>query len=201
MKFDELKDIWDNETLHNDSFKSRLETLSDYNSPMKKLKKTLKMEFILTWITIVFMIFMCIISDQEENNLSNWFFLNLVVTTTVYYHIIFYKFYKKNMIQGVNTYHNLIEFVTEFKYSLHIYRSYNYIIMLILAPIVFNVFSSLHPHLFNKYLISQHYILAITFYILFIVIVCELWINTFYSKSLQKLQTILNQIEVVEENS
>lgn len=198
MNFEELKDIWQNEEVDASSFKLKLEKLNDYNSPMISLKKNLKIEFFLTWGTIVFLIIMSSISNLGDKNLYNWFFLNIIVCTTIYYHIIFYKFYRKNMIQGINTYHNLIEFITEFKYSIHLYRSFNYIIMLVLAPIIFNLLEFLYPKLFNDIINTPAILILITIYLLFVIFVCEVWIYSFYSQSLKKLQALLNQIETVE---
>lgn len=198
MKFEELKEIWNRETIEDTTLNLSLDTKKNYHNAVKKLRQSMKAEFIATWLFLIGTIFFIGNTSFLKNAYFMYFYImiNLAVISTIYYHILFYRFYKNNLIKEMNTFQNLIEFSAEFRMNLHLYRSYNYLIAILIAPILIAVkfnhlFQSSNPS-------STHQInIAILFMVVFIVLVvliCELWIYFYYRKYYIEIDKIKNQL-------
>ena len=194
MKVDELKEIWNHNTKNSEDFKIHFLDKIGNRNPLVKLKNSMKWEFIATWIFILVLMVIPIVSPIKNKIIQIFIYvaLNLAVLTTLFYHFLFYRIYKNGLKQAANSFMHLLEFIAEYKVALNLYRSYNYTLVLILVPAI----------LLYRYKIHFDYIETITTPMLWIIIFftsvaivlvilfCEIWINYFYGKYLRDLQTI-----------
>lgn len=194
MKFDELKEIWNQESKENKEFETTfLEKIGDDN-PISKIKNMMKWEFIATWIFIIVLIAIPIISPIKNKTIHIFIYvaLNLTVITTSFYHILFYKIYKDGIKQASNSFMHLVEFIAEYKVALNLYRSYNYTLVVFLVPAVLLYRYKFHFDYIET--ITTPMLWMIIFFtsiaIVLVIIFCEIWINYFYGKHLKELQNI-----------
>lgn len=198
MKINELKEIWDNEELVGKDLSEKLSNLNEYSSPLKSVQKMLKFEFIFTWIALVFLGTFFLLFQFHDKYFGLLFYF-LAVISTIYYHSIFFRFYKKVQIEGVNTYQNFIELIIEFKYSLHLYRSYNYVIGMLIMPVVVTVISISSPNIIWKLTSYDYLYFFIIGYLLVLIVFVEGWIYTYYKKHLVRLEKLFTQIKRIDE--
>ncbi len=194
MKFDELKDIWNQELKENEDFKTHFLEKIGHNNPITKIKNMMKREFIATWIFIIVLIAIPIISPIKNKTIHIFIYvaLNLTVITTSFYHILFYKIYKVGIKQASNSFMHLVEFIAEYKVALNLYRSYNYTLVVFLVPAVLLYRFKNHFDYIDT--VTTPLLWMIIFFasvaIVLVEVFCEIWINYFYGKHLKELQNI-----------
>lgn len=194
MKFDELKDIWNQELKENEDFKTHFLEKIGHNNPITKIKNMMKWEFIATWIFIIVLIAIPIISPIKNKTIHIFIYvaLNLTVITTSFYHILFYKIYIVGIKQASNSFMHLVEFIAEYKVALNLYRSYNYTLVVFLVPAVLLYRYKFHFDYIET--ITTPMLWMIIFFtsiaIVLVIVFCEIWINYYYGKHLKELQKI-----------
>ncbi len=194
MKFDELKEIWNQESKENEDFKAQFLDKIGNRNPLDKLKNIMKWEFIATWIFIIVLIVIPILSPIKNKVIQLYIYvaLNLTVVTTSFYHILFYKIYKEGLNKASNSFMHLVEFIAEYKVALNLYRSYNYTLVIILVPGVLLYRFKNHFDYIDT--VTTPLLWMIIFFasvaIVLVVVFCEIWINYFYGKHLKELQNI-----------
>lgn len=197
MKFDELKDVWQNQSENSESFQANLIEKLKTKNPLEKIKTVMKWELYSTWIVIAGLICYLILNPIKDKGMliSVYLATNLTVITTIYYHILFYTFYKKRLNVASNSFMNLVEFLAEFRVNLHLYRSYNYVLIILVIPILLVYkFRNLLLHFSQSSTDILALIIIITAISIFLVIIfCEIWIYFFYGKYLKRIAEIKEQ--------
>lgn len=194
MKFDELKEIWNQDSEEDKLFKTTLSKKLNTHNPMDKVKNIMKWELLSTWVFILILIAIPIINPIRNKSIQLLVYmaLNLTVLATLYYHILFYKFYKERIKPEMSSFMHLVEFIAEFRINLNLYRSYNYVLITFIMPAIFiykgkNCFEYIDT---ISDTILWQIILFTSIAIILVIIFCELWIHFFYGKYLRELYEI-----------
>lgn len=197
MELDDIKVFWKQESPENEKFKEDFLEKMKTSNPLSKLRTMMKWEFIATWIFILSLIAIPILSPIKNKLIHIFVYLalNLTVMTTIFYHVLFYKIYRGGMKQATNSFMHLVEFIAEYRVALNLYRCYNYTLVVFLVPAVL-----LYRFKFNfDYIetITTPLLWLIIFFtsiaIILVVIFCEIWIKYFYGKYLKELEHIKSQ--------
>ena len=198
MKFEEIKDIWNAETERKAEKESPSFPEKNYSSPIKKIQTMLRFEFFFTW-GFILLFGIAIFNLHMDGAQLALFFYTIAIITTIYYHSIFYRLYRKSVISNVDAYQNLIEFIIEYRYGIHLYRSYNYVLALILSPLFIIIYSHYKPISFSTIWDRPMMYWAISTFLGYIIVFVEIWIHIYYKKHLKNLQAIVQQLKNSDE--
>lgn len=198
MNIDDLKDVWTQQD--NNEEVISLEKMSQnpsFLNPIQKLKSYMKIEFTITWILIIGIVTYMYLNPIQDKKIVIflYFMINLVILSIIYFQYVFIRFYRRNLVSSVSTFQNLIELISEWKMCLHLYRSYNYLIMVLGSPFI--MFIKFRESIASGGLSDYNYLLLFVYMFIFLVIgivFCELWLYFFYGKYLKGIEKIKIQI-------
>ena len=122
MNFDELKKQWDNQSIEDVVIDSDLEKLNSANTILEDLRKKIKNEFLVTLLSILFLLIIPYISSYKISGITTFFYYFLlfyVVISTIINYVRFYHFYKLSKEYEINSSKNmLMKVYYELKYAL-----------------------------------------------------------------------------------
>jgi hypothetical protein len=200
MKFDELKEIWNQESNKEMELQAELEKIKEYRSPFQNIRNNLFFEFVFTWIGVLFVCIVVSLVPFYRAFHTGYLLAMLVMALipTIYYHLKFYKFYKRYFINGIGTFNALMDFSKKMTEFISDYRTYNYLIILILSNFFYAIIEKT-----NKIKIviqgqrDKHleYVILMLIIFFLIFITTEIYINYKYKRNLNKINDLIREME------
>lgn len=205
MKFDELKEIWNQESNREMELQAELEKIKEYRSPFQSIRKNLLQEFAITWLGIFLV---CIVISfvpfyRTFHPIYLVAMLVMALIPTIYYHFKFYKFYRQYFIHGIGTFNSLIDFSKKMTEFISDYRTYNYLIILILSNFFYAVMEKRNK---IKIIIQdqrdRHLEFLVVMLVIFMIgfISTEIYIYFKYRRNLNKINELISLLEKDELN-
>lgn len=134
---DALKDIWDSQQ-PNISIEQDMQKFKKYDSPIQKIKKNMRVDFWMNWISIIiigFILFKLPFTHHFAGQIAVSLYI-VALITTAYYHFRFYQLYKKIKLASTSLFHSLNELKIILAYNIELYRLFTYLLGLILIPMI-----------------------------------------------------------------
>jgi len=134
MNIDDLKDAWKNDGPKSSDPTAKTTFSKESNSPVARIRRNMKSEFIAVLVSYVFLIMLMLYGDQSAHYLN---LTNPVVNTSIlvifilfilngFYFARFYTFYRSFSQYDLNLREGIRKITYELELNLEIYKTYNF---------------------------------------------------------------------------
>ncbi len=198
MNFDQLKDDWNNSPTKGPEVSAKVFSLKEAQSPIDKLRKKMKSEFYTQLLALLVIAFTPrIFNFSVEMKPIFIAFYALACGFTSYYFFKFYTFYKSSANLSLDTRKNLLWFYYEMKLNIELYKALTYMLGLIgLAGFIAYIFINKGGEIGAKAQNLTFIIVLVCFLSIFLLgVATEFWAKYYYGKDLQKIKTIIAQLD------
>ena len=159
MDFNDIQSAWNNENTKNVVVPTQLEKVQQANTPLDKIKKNLKNEFIYQIVSIVLIGFAPYLNGFPEQAITPFYLLfSLFVAVSAYYLIKLFIFYKRLNKTALNTKDNLYETYFDIRLNMELYKTFGFALtpFMILFLVVFFLLFLIKPINFpNEILVKK----------------------------------------------
>jgi len=201
MNFDQLKEQWNKEDGSSVQIPNTIEQLKKSKHPIEKIRKSMKGEFPMQVLAIIFIAFFPQLLHLSSSQYVIYYtsYAMLVVISS-YYLYGFYKFYKQTELYTGNTKNSLWKIYHELKLNMERYQSFGFLLlphfMITLGMEFYKILVKKGMSLENM-TSSYQWSLIITVLIgtLAIVVNIVLWTKYIYGRQAKKLENILNETD------
>ncbi|MDQ5930523.1 MAG: hypothetical protein QG594_2311, partial [Bacteroidota bacterium] len=146
MDFNDIQNAWNNENTENVVLPNNLEKIQAVNTPLDRIRKNLKNEFIYQIGSIVFVGVIPLIYNFPSKMTTLYYLLfSLFVAVCVYYLVKFYSFYKRLNNVTLKTKDSLYETYFDIRLNMELYKTFGFaltpFLILYLAGLLYFEFS------------------------------------------------------------
>lgn len=201
MDFNDIQSAWNNEKTENVVVPTNLEKLQAANTPLDKIKKNLKNEFIYQIISIVLLGFLPFLYDLPVKAYAPFYLLfTLFVAVCVYYLVKLYLFYKRLNQTTLNTKDSLYETYFDIRLNMELYKTFGFaltpfVILFVLGILYIGLSKTtdLSNGLNNVQLGTLLAVVALT--VLSMGYSLERWVQHFYGKYAKEIRKVIDELK------
>jgi len=202
MDFNDIQNAWNNEETKNVVLPSSLEKIQQANTPLDKIRKNLKNEFIYQIISIVFIGFIPVLCKFPPKMTTLYYLLfSLFVAVCVYYLAKLYFFYKRLSSITLKTKDNLYETYFDIRLNMELYKTFGFalvpFLILYLMGFMYLEFSKIPGFLskdFTNFQLGAIFSIVV-FSVLFMGITLEWWVHKFYGKYAREIKKVIDELK------
>ena len=202
MDFNDIQNAWKNEQTENVVLPNSLEKIQSANTPLDKIKKNLKNEFIYQIISIVLIGLVPLILHFPAKGVVLFYLLfSLLVAVSVYYFIKFYFFYKRLNTITLKTKDSLYETYFDIRLNMELYKTFGFaltpFLILYLIGLFYYEFSKIPGFFedeFTNYQLGGLFSIVV-FCMLFMGIALEWWVYKFYGKHAKEIKKVIDELK------
>lgn len=202
MDFNDIQNAWNNEKTENVVVPDNLKKIQSANTPLDRIKKNLKKEFIYQILSIVFMGFIPVLYDFSSQILLLFYLLfSLFVGICAYYFTKFYFFYRRLNALTLKTKDSLYETYFDIRLNMELYKTFGFALtpfmILFLIGFLYIQFSKTPRFVFTEFNTTQivGIFSVVIFCMLFMGIALEWWVNSFYGKYAKEIKSVINELK------
>ena len=199
MDFNDIQSAWNNENTKNVVVPTQLEKVQQANTPLDKIRKNLKNEFIYQIVSIVVVGFAPYLNGFPEQAITPFYLLfSLFVAVSAYYLIKLFIFYKRLNKTALNTKDNLYETYFDIRLNMELYKTFGFALMPFMILFLVGVLYFTLPNdatLFTDSTNSIALFVSVLFSMLFMGIALEWWVHFFYGKYAKEIRTVLDELK------
>ncbi|WP_035677323.1 hypothetical protein [Flavobacterium limnosediminis] len=201
MDFNDIQSAWNNEKTENVVVPTTTEKLQSANTPLDKIKKNLKNEFIYQIVSIIFLGFVPFIHHLPAKAFAPFYLLfTIFVAVCVYYLVKLYMFYKRLNKTALSTKDSLYETYFDIRLNMELYKTFGFaltpFLVLFMLGFLFIGFSKtvdFSTGLSNGHLTALFAIVAIS--ILTMGLALEWWVHHFYGKYAKEIRKVIDELK------
>ncbi len=204
MDFNDIQSAWNNDQNKEVKLPDNLEKLQSANTPLDKIRKNLKNEFIYQILAIVFIGFFPF--QFHFSNLMKIGYYGLYVLLVVictYFLVKLYWFFKRLNKANASTKDNLYETYYDIRLNMELYKSFTYSIvpfaLIFIGMIFVNDFTIEQLTAFSNEKSSGVFVGVLlgvfVFVIVTIALLTEWWVNHFYGKYAKEIRKIIDELK------
>jgi hypothetical protein len=199
MDFNDIQSAWNNENTKNVVVPTQLEKVQQANTPLDKIKKNLKNEFIYQIVSIVLIGFAPYLNGFPEQAITPFYLLfSLFVAVSAYYLIKLFIFYKRLNKTALNTKDNLYETYFDIRLNMELYKTFGFALTPFMILFLVGVLYFTLPNgaiLFTDSTNSIALFVSVVFSMLFMGVALEWWVHFFYGKYAKEIRTVLDELK------
>ena len=202
MDFNDIQNAWNNEKTENVVVPTNLEKIQSANTPLEKIKKNLKKEFLYQIISIVFMGFIPLMYHfNSQMTILFYLLFSLFVAVSAYYFTKFYFFYKRLNTLTLKTKDSLYETYFDIRLNMELYKTFGFALtpfmILFLIGFLYVEFSKTPGFLATEFSTTQIVSLfsIVVFCMLSMGVALEWWVNSFYGKHAKEIKTVIDTLK------
>lgn len=202
MDFNDIQNAWKNEQTENVVLPNNLEKIQSAKTPLDKIRKNLKNEFIYQIISIVLIgLAPFLLHFPAKGVILFYLLFSLFVAVCVYYFIKFYFFYKRLNTITLKTKDSLYETYFDIRLNMELYKTFGFALtpFLILYFIGFFYYElSKIPGFFTDGFTNYQLIglfSVVVFCMLFMGISLEWWVHKFYGKYAKEIRKVIDELK------
>ena len=199
MDFNDIQSAWNNENTKNVVVPTQLEKVQQANTPLDKIRKNLKNEFIYQIVSIVVVGFAPYLNGFPEQAITPFYLLfSLFVAVSAYYLIKLFVFYKRLNKTALNTKDNLYETYFDIRLNMELYKTFGFALMPFMILFLVGVLYFKLPNaatLFTDSTNSIALFVSVLFSMLFMGVALEWWVHFFYGKYAKEIRTVLDELK------
>jgi hypothetical protein len=202
MDFNDIQNAWNNEKTDNVVVPDNLEKIQSANTPLDKIKKNLKNEFIYQIISIVLIGLVPLMYNFPPKIVALFYLLfSLFTAVCVYYLIKLYLFYKRLNTITLKTKDSLYETYFDIRLNMELYKTFGFALtpfmILFLIGFLYFEFSKIPGFISNEF---TNYQLAgvfsiVVFSMLFMGLALEWWVHKFYGKYAKEIRKVIDELK------
>ena len=199
MDFNDIQSAWNNENTKNVVVPTQLEKVQQANTPLDKIRKNLKNEFIYQIVSIVVVGFAPYLNGFPEQAITPFYLLfSLFVAVSAYYLIKLFVFYKRLNKTALNTKDNLYETYFDIRLNMELYKTFGFaltpfMILFLVGVLYFKLANG--ATLFTDSTNSIALFVSVLFSMLFMGVALEWWVHFFYGKYAKEIRTVLDELK------
>lgn len=202
MDFNDIQNAWKNEQTENVVLPNNLEKIQSANTPLDKIRKNLKNEFIYQIISIVLIGLIPLSLHFPAKGLVLFYLLfSLFMAVSVYYFIKFYFFYKRLNTITLKTKDSLYETYFDIRLNMELYKTFGFaltpFLILYLIGLFYYEFSKIPGFFaeeFTNYQLAGLFSIVV-FSMLFMGIALEWWVHKFYGKHAKEIKKVIDELK------
>lgn len=203
MDFNDIQNAWNNEKTENVVLPNNLEKIQSANTPLDKIKKNLKKEFIYQIISIVFIGFIPFIYHFPQKGIIFFYLLfSFFVAICVYYLTKLYFFYKRLGAITLKTKDSLYETYFDIRLNMELYKTFGFaltpfMIMSTIGFLYYDISKKIPGFLTTGITNYQLVVLfgIVVFSMLFMGISLEWWVHKFYGKYAKEIKKVIDELK------
>lgn len=199
MDFNDIQSAWNNENTKNVVVPTQLEKVQQANTPLDKIRKNLKNEFIYQIVSIVVVGFAPYLNGFPEQAITPFYLLfSLFVAVSAYYLIKLFIFYKRLNKTALNTKDNLYETYFDIRLNMELYKTFGFALMPFMILFLVGVLYFTLPNAATLFTDSTNSIVlfvSVLFSMLFMGVASEWWVHFFYGKYAKEIRTVLDELK------
>lgn len=199
MDFNDIQSAWNNENTKNVVVPTQLEKVQQANTPLDKIKKNLKNEFIYQIVSIVLIGFAPYLNGFPEQAITPFYLLfSLFVAVSAYYLIKLFVFYKRLNKTALNTKDNLYETYFDIRLNMELYKTFGFALTPFMILFLVGVLYFKLPNAATLFTDSTNSIVlfvSVLFSMLFMGVALEWWVHFFYGKYAKEIRTVLDELK------
>jgi|SRR6218665_105285 len=202
MDFNDIQNAWNNEKSENVVLPTNLEKIQSANTPLDKIRKNLKKEFVYQVVSIVFVGFApLILSFSSQATFLYYLLYSLFVAVCVYYLARFYFFYKRLSKIALKTKDSLYETYFDIRLNMELYKTFGFaltpFLVLYLLGLFYYQFSKVHGFSDLEFSNSEliMFFLIVVFVVLFMGLSLEWWVHHFYGKFAKEIKKVIDELK------
>ena len=199
MDFNDIQSAWNNENTKNVVVPTQLEKVQQANTPLDKIRKNLKNEFIYQIVSIVVVGFAPYLNGFPEQAITPFYLLfSLFMAVSAYYLIKLFIFYKRLNKTALNTKDNLYETYFDIRLNMELYKTFGFALTPFMILFLVGVLYFTLPNaatLFTDSTNSIALFVTVLFSMLFMGVALEWWVHFFYGKYAKEIRTVLDELK------
>lgn len=202
MDFNDIQNAWNNEKGENVVLPNNLEKIQSANTPLDKIRKNLKNEFIYQIISIVFIGFIPVGYDFSAKMVVLYYLMfSIFVAVCIYYLVKLYLFYKRLNTVTLKTKDNLYETYFDIRLNMELYKTFGFALTPFLIIYLFGFFYykfSEIPGFFATEITNSQLIIVfsiVVFVMLFMGVSLEWWVHRFYGKFAREIKDVIDELK------
>jgi hypothetical protein len=202
MDFNDIQNAWNNE--RNDEVKvpQNLEKIKAANTPLDKIKKNLKNEFIYQILSIIFVGFAPLMKSFPANAMVPFYLLfSIFAAVSVYYLVKLFLFYKRLTKTNLNTKDSLYETYFDIRLNMELYKTFGFaltpFVVLFVVGMYFYRLSETTGINAMELQNSHAFVLVflIAGFMLFMGVALEWWVHKFYGKYAKEIRKVIDELK------
>lgn len=202
MDFNDIQNAWNNEKTENVVLPNNLEKIQAVNTPLDRIRKNLKNEFIYQIFSILLVGFVPLMYGFPEKMTTLYYLLfSFYVAVCSYYLFKFYVFYKRLSSITLKTKDNLYETYFDIRLNMELYKTFGFaltpFLILYLISFLYFEFSKI-PGFISKEFTNYQLIALfsiVVFSMLFMGIALEWWVHKFYGKYAKAIRKVIDELK------
>ncbi|MBS7787807.1 hypothetical protein KIH23_10915 [Flavobacterium sp. CYK-55] len=200
MDFNELQSAWNNDHPNPASLPHNLDRIQSANTPLDRIKKNLKNEFIYQIISIVILGFAPAFYAFPQNAILPFYLMFAIfVAVCIYYLVKLYLFYRRLAQTTLNTKDSLYETYYEIRINMELYKTFGFALTPFLILFLIGFWYLKMPETVLSESGNHTFLMAafciVVFCILFMGIALEWWVHYFYGKYARELKKVIDQLK------
>jgi hypothetical protein len=200
MDINDIQNLWDSDKNENIQLPTNLQKIQLANTPLAKIKRNLKREFYCQVISLPAIGFVPLLSTFPKTAIAPFYLLfSLFFAINFYYTVKLYIFYKKLNKTSLSTKDSLYETYFDIRLNMELYKTFGIALtpFLILSLLGFIYYNS--PDIFFKGLNNNKFLTVtfsvVTYSMLYMGLVMELWVNYYYGKHLKEIKKVIDELK------
>jgi hypothetical protein len=202
MDFNDIQNAWNNEKTENVILPDNLEKIQSANTPLDKIRKNIKGEFIYQIISIIALGFVPLFySFPEKMNILYYLLFTFYVVVCAYYITKFYFFYKRLSAITLKTKDSLYETYFDIRLNMELYKTFGFaltpFLILYLIGLFYYAFSKVPGFIADEF--TNYQLLAffsiVVFSMLLMGISLEWWVKKFYGKYAKEIKKVIDELK------
>ena len=199
MDFNDIQLAWNNENTKNVVVPTQLEKVQQANTPLDKIRKNLKNEFIYQGLAIIFTGFVPTLYKFPEEAITPFYLLfSLFVAVSAYYLIKLFIFYKRLNKTTLSTKDNLYETYFDIRLNMELYKTFGFALTPFMILFLVGVLYFKLPNgatFFTDSTNSIALFVSVLFSMLFMGVALEWWVHYYYGKYAKEIRTVLDELK------
>jgi hypothetical protein len=202
MDFNDIQNAWNNEKTDNVVVPDNLEKIQSANTPLDKIRKNLKNEFIYQIISIVLIGLVPVMYNFPPKMVALFYLLfSLFTAVCVYYLVKLYLFYKRLNTITLKTKDSLYETYFDIRLNMELYKTFGFALtpfmILFLIGFLYFEFSKIpgfNSNEFTNYQLAGVFSIVV-FCMLFMGVALEWWVHKFYGKYAKEIKKVIDELK------
>ncbi|MNK79440.1 hypothetical protein D3C87_991070 [compost metagenome] len=202
MDFNDIQNAWNNERPENVILPTNLERIQSANTPLDKIRKNLKNEFVYQILSMIFLGTIPIICQFNSQMIFLYYLIySLFVAVCVYYLVKLYFFFKRLNATTLRTKDSLYETYFDIRLNMELYKTFGFSLtpFLVVYLLGFYFYGLSKTSGFLNYEFSNGQLLGlfaiIVFTILSMGISLEWWVQKFYGKYAREIKKVIDELK------
>ncbi|WPO79909.1 hypothetical protein [Flavobacterium sp. KACC 22761] len=203
MDFNDIQNAWNNEKTENVVLPNNLEKIQSVNTPLEKIRKNLKKEFIVQIVSMILIGIIPLVIELKYSFLLAYYLLYaLSIVISMVFAVRLYMYYKNFANVAATTKDNLYEIYYNIRLFIETYKSATYtffpfgLFYMFLLPL-----GKKSGKLLNLVLNSNQEYVAVIFILIVFVFMILIWFMTeghtklFYGKYAKEIRKVIDELK------